>query len=79
MGTLPGTPFEKGHRMSTRVPPYCRQRESDLPDRAFCRIDGKKVFLSRHGSLESKAKYAELISGVSELGLLRVTNRPNGH
>ncbi len=59
LGTPLGTPFEKGYRMSTRVPPYCRQRESDRPDRAFCRIDGKKVFLGRYGSIESKAKYSE--------------------
>jgi integrase len=49
--------------MSTRVPPYCRQRESDRPDRAFVRIDSKKIWLGRHGSPESKARYAEVLSG----------------
>jgi integrase len=48
--------------MSVRVPPYCRQRESGRPDRAYCRIDGKKVWLGCYGSPESKTKYAELIS-----------------
>jgi hypothetical protein len=59
--------------MSVRIPPYCRQRESDRPDRAFVRIDGKKVFLGRHGSPQSKARYAEAISGVSELGTTEST------
>jgi integrase len=59
--------------MSTRVPPYCRQRESDRPDRAFCRIDGKKVFLGRHGSPDSKTRYAEVIAGISDLGTTEST------
>jgi integrase len=62
MGTILGTP-EKGYRMSTLIPPYCRQRETDRPDCAFVRIDGKKIFLGRHGSPESKAKYAEVLAG----------------
>ena len=65
MGTLLGTP-EKGYRMSTRVPPYCRQRETSRPDRAFVRIDCKKIYLGRYGSPKSKAKYAEVIAEPSE-------------
>jgi site-specific recombinase XerD len=49
--------------MSERVPAYCRQKESGRPDRAFCRIDGKKINLGRWGSSESKAKYSRLIAG----------------
>jgi integrase len=52
--------------MSSRVPPYCRQRETSRPDRAFVRIDGKKIFLGRHGSPKSKAKYAEVIANPAE-------------
>lgn len=48
--------------MPKRVPSYCRQRESGRPDRAFCRINGKKILLGEWQSKESKAKYAELIS-----------------
>lgn len=59
--------------MSTRVPTYCRQRESGRPDRAFCRIDGKKVFLGRHGSPDSKTRYAEVIAGISDLGTTEST------
>ena len=49
--------------MSERVPAYCRQRESGRPDRAFCRINGKKINLGRWNSSESKVKYSRLIAG----------------
>ena len=50
--------------MSTsRVPKYLRQREAGRADRSYTRIDGKKIKLGVYGSPESKAKYAELISG----------------
>jgi len=48
---------------SSRVPKYSRQRESSRVDRAYVRIDGRKIKLGVYGSPESKRKYAELISG----------------
>ena len=44
-----------------RPPKYLCQKCKDRPDRAYTRIDGKKVYLGKYGSEESRAKYAELI------------------
>ena len=44
-------------------PKYSRQKRKGRPDRAYVRIDGKKVYLGEYGSEESHAKYAELIAG----------------
>ena len=53
--------------MSTsRVPKYSRQREKNRADRAFTRIDGRKIKLGVYGSPESKTKYAELVGGRSK-------------
>jgi hypothetical protein len=49
--------------MSERVPAYSRQKESGRSDRAYVRIDGRKISLGRWNSAESKAKYARLIGG----------------
>jgi integrase len=52
--------------MSTpSVPKYSRQRETKRADRAYVRIGGRKIKLGVYGSPESKAKYAELISGIA--------------
>ncbi|NOY41187.1 MAG: tyrosine-type recombinase/integrase [Planctomycetes bacterium] len=48
---------------SIRPPKYSRQREKNRADRAFVRIDGRKIKLGVYGSPESKAKYADLIGG----------------
>ena len=45
---------------------YLCQREASRADRAYTRIDGKKIKLGTYGSLESKAKYAKLIGGDDE-------------
>ena len=47
-----------------KVPRYCKQQEKGRPNRAYCRIDGKKVFLGKHGTPESRNKYAELIASL---------------
>ncbi len=44
-----------------RVPKYCKQRDKSRGDRAYVRIDGKKIPLGKYGSPESREKYAELI------------------
>lgn len=46
-----------------RAPRYCRQKENGRPDRAYCKIDGKRVLLGNYGTPESYKKYAELING----------------
>jgi integrase len=46
-----------------RAPRYCRQKENGRPDRAYVKIDGKRILLGTHGSPESYKKYAQLISG----------------
>ncbi len=43
------------------VPQYCRQRDKVRGDRAFVRINGKKIPLGKYGSPESRERYAELI------------------
>ena len=48
--------------MPARVPKYCRQRFHGRPDLAYVKIDGRRVHLGAHGSPESRARYAELIS-----------------
>ena len=45
-----------------RAPRYCRQKEHGRPDRAYVKIDGKRMLLGRYGSPESYKKYAELIN-----------------
>ncbi len=45
----------------SRPPAYCRQRETDRADRAYVRIDGRKIKLGVYGSPQSRRKYAELI------------------
>lgn len=44
-----------------RPPAYCRQRETGRADRAYVRIDGKKIKLGVYGSPASRQRYAELI------------------
>lgn len=46
-----------------RTPRYCRQKEKGRPDRAYCKIDGKRILLGTYGSPESYKKYAELLNG----------------
>ena len=51
---------------ATRPPKYSRQREKNRADRAFVRINGKKIKLGVFGSPESKTRYAELIAKPAE-------------
>jgi hypothetical protein len=48
--------------VSYRPPVYLRQRCSGRPDRAFSLINGKRVWLGKYGTDESRAKYAELLN-----------------
>jgi hypothetical protein len=45
-----------------RPPKYLCQKCKDRPDRAYTRIDGKKVYLGEYGSEKSRAKYADLMA-----------------
>ncbi len=49
--------------MSAAVPKYRRQRRKGRQDSAFVEIDGKRHYLGRYDSLESRKRYAELIAG----------------
>jgi len=46
-----------------RPPLYCRQKETKRPDRAYVKIDGKRILLGVFGSPESRKKYSRLIDG----------------
>ena len=48
----------------TRGPRYCRQKENGRADRAYVKIDGKRILLGTHGSPESYKRYAEVVNGV---------------
>lgn len=58
------------------VPKYLCQREASRADRAYTRIDGKKIKLGAYGSLESKAKYAKLIGAMMSLAPNPSLSRP---
>ena len=47
---------------TSHVPRYCRQKSAGRADRAFVRIDGKRIHLGTYGSKVSRARYAELIT-----------------
>jgi integrase len=47
---------------NTRPPKYLRQKRKGLPDRAYTRINGRKVYLGEYGSVESRAKYADVVA-----------------
>ena len=49
---------------SSKIPVYRRQREKGRSDRAYARIDGRKIHLGAYGSDESRQKYAELIAAL---------------
>lgn len=53
-----------------RTPGYTRSKEKNRADRAFVRLGGRKVFLGRYGSPESREKYhrtvAEWLAGGGE-------------
>ncbi len=55
---------------SPRPPKYCRSKEKNRPDRAYITLDGKKIWLGRYGSTESKQRYTELIAKPPEGGRL---------
>jgi len=50
----------------SRPPKYCRQKRKGRPDRAYTRIDGKRVYLGEFGSQESRARYTDLLAAASE-------------
>jgi integrase len=47
---------------NSHPPKYSRQRRKRRPDRAFVRIDGKKVYLGEYGADESRIAYGKVIS-----------------
>ncbi|WP_425400176.1 tyrosine-type recombinase/integrase [Aeoliella sp.] len=47
----------------SRPPKYCCQKQTGRPDRAYVKVDGKRIMLGNYGSPESYEKYAEAISG----------------
>ncbi|NOY41174.1 MAG: tyrosine-type recombinase/integrase [Planctomycetes bacterium] len=47
----------------SRPPKYSRQKREGRHDRAYVRIEGKRVYLGNFGSSESHARYADLIGG----------------
>ena len=51
-----------------RPPKYCRQRRKGRPDRAYVKIDGKRVYLGDYGTPESRRKYREAIAVMEESG-----------
>jgi len=50
--------------MSHRVPSYLRQREKNRPDRAYTKINGRRISLGTYDSIASREKYATLIAGL---------------
>ncbi len=51
-----------------RPPKYCRQRRKGRPNRAYVKIDGKRVYLGDYGTPESRRKYREAIAVMEESG-----------
>lgn len=49
-----------------RVPKYCRQKSAGRVDRAYVKIDGRKISLGIFNSPDSRAKYAEILSGFAK-------------
>lgn len=47
----------------SRPPKYCKHSRPDGHDRAYVTIEGKRIYLGRFGSQESRDRYAELIGG----------------
>lgn len=54
------------HHSSRRPPKYSKQVVPQGKDRAFVRIDGKRIYLGTYGSPESRQRYAELIGTEQE-------------
>ena len=46
-----------------RPPKYCRHREKNRADRAYCVLDGKRHALGIYGTAESYKKFSDLING----------------
>jgi hypothetical protein len=53
--------------MAYRPPGYLRQRCKGRPDRAYCKIEGEKIWLGNYGSDESRARYAEILGQPQEV------------
>jgi hypothetical protein len=67
----------RGREDSPRPPKYSRSKEKDRHDRAYLWLNGKRVWLGRYGSPESKAKYAEMIGGAADTKIIpRQCTRP---
>ena len=45
-------------------PKYCRQRSKGRADRAYVRINGRKIMLGAYGSEESRQRYVEFIGAI---------------
>ncbi len=52
-------------RLTTRVPKYSLHKASA---QAVIRLNGRDIYLGRHGSPESKAKYRSLLAEWSQQG-----------
>jgi integrase len=48
---------------NSRPPKYLRQKRKGRPDRAYCRIEGKRIYLGDYGSKESRHQYAKVLGG----------------
>ena len=62
--------------MPSRTPGYLRQKRSPNPDTAYTRINGKRIYLGLYGSADSRAKYADLLKGVSSSDTLENPDNP---
>jgi integrase len=54
----------------SRPPKYLKQKRKGKPDRAYTRIDGKRVYLGDYGTKESRAQYARVLAE-AQLGPLK--------
>lgn len=50
----------------SQPPKYLRQKRKGRPDRAYVRVDGKKIYLGDYGTKESRGLYAEVIAGTHD-------------
>ena len=51
----------------SRPPRYCRQREKHRPDRAYVKIDGKRIWLGMYGSKEAYDRYTAALNTTNDL------------
>ena len=54
--------------MTANIPKYRRQKHKDRADAAFVELNGRRHYLGRYGSPESKEKYHRLLAEWESLG-----------